>query len=67
MSVRVLLAGDRQFLSVIFGSSIRGCGSLIGGKGGSDIRVGGRTSGIAHSADSGSVALSSADNSSTCF
>ena len=49
------------------GSNIRGCGTLIGGRGGSDIRVGGRTSGIGHSADSGSVALSSAANSSTCF
>ena len=48
-------------------STIRGYGSLIGGRGGSDIRVGGRTSGINSSVDSGSVALSRADNGSTCF
>ena len=49
------------------GSNIRGYGSLIGSKWGSDIRVGGRTSGIGSSADSGSVALSRADIGSTCF
>ena len=49
------------------GSNIRGCGSFIGGKGGLDIRVSGRTSGIGISADSGSVALSRVDNGSTCF
>ena len=54
-------------LASVSESSIRGSGSLIGGKGGSDIRVGGRTSGISSSVDSGSVALSRADNGSTCF
>ena len=48
-------------------STIRGYGSLIGGRGGSDIRVGGRTSGISSSADTCSVALSRADNGGTCF
>ena len=50
------------------GSTIRGYGSLLGGRGGSDIGKGVRISlGISSFVDSGSVALSSADNGSTCF
>ena len=56
-----------MILASASGSTIRGSGSLIGGRWGSDIRVGGRTSGIISSVDSGSVALSRADNGGTCF
>ena len=49
------------------GSTIRGSGSLIGGRGELDIRVVGRTSGIGSFADAGSVALSRADHGNTCF
>ena len=46
------------------GGTIRGYGSLIGGRGGSDIGGGIRlSSGTGYSADSGSVAMSSADTS----
>ena len=56
-----------MILAIASGSTIRGSRSLIGGRGRSDIRLGGRTSVINSSVDSGSVALSRADNSSTCF
>ena len=50
------------------GSPIIGSGSLIGGRGGSDIGEGARiSSDYCSFADSGSVALSNADNAGTCF
>ena len=57
-------------MSLVSGSgiTIRGSGSLVGGKEGSDIGEGVRMlSCLSSSADSGPVALSSKDNTSTSF